>query len=82
MPPPAVQNPTMQDQGFGSYEWMTKDGLSWTLEPKAGEPLKLKVGEECIHYETGHKVAEIQVDQFGKVTGILGPNGDFYTKMA
>ena len=44
---------------------------------------KLIVGEECSYHGEGHTEAELEVneDEKPRVTGILGPGGELYTRV-
>ena len=43
--------------------------------------MRLKVKKSCPYYEDGHKYAEVQLDDQGRVSGILGPHDELYTRI-
>ena len=71
---------TISKKGKGEYEWENRAGVSWTLTFNKEDPEKLIVGSDCCYYNDGHKEAELKIKNNKKVTGILGPHEELFTK--
>ena len=72
---------TIKKSGSNTYEWKNKAGVSWTLTKDEERSLILLVGQECPHYDEGHKEAIIRLKP-GSDYGIYGPDGSLWTKVS
>jgi hypothetical protein len=59
-------------------EWANKAGSRWRLTVTQ-ERTKLLVGPDCTYFEKGYTVATV-VWEGNQVSGLVGPNGEFYKK--
>ncbi len=68
---------TVVQTGEKTLKWTNAANVSWTLT-MAGSPSTLSVGTDCPYFAEGYTTATVKFDAAGKVSGIVGPNGDLY----
>jgi hypothetical protein len=72
---------TVVQTGDKTLKWTNAANVSWTLTLGAN-PSTLVVGSDCPYYANGYTTAAVKFDAAGKVSGIVGPDGQVFVVTA